>query len=170
MKNLLFFTFFLSLLACNNANQEKEIPNVLPSKGNQFAYPVKYAQFEMGDAALSQRVSQLWKDYDNNDLDAHRDYFADSMTMEFPGYSSSGPIDSMLAGAKADRASVDKVESEILAIMSVKSTDSESMDMVLIWGSEKRIGMDGKIDSSKMHEVWGFNKEGKVDYMAQYRQ
>ena len=48
-------------------------------------YKANYSsQFAMNDQAHAKKVLELWKDYDENMLDRHDDYFADSLVVELP--------------------------------------------------------------------------------------
>jgi len=47
------------------------------------------------------------------------------------------------------------------------STDKGD-DMVCIWGNEVNTFPDGKDDTRELHEVWWFNKAGKIGMMRQW--
>ncbi|MDB5111225.1 MAG: nuclear transport factor 2 family protein, partial [Mucilaginibacter sp.] len=53
------------------------------------------------------------------------------------------------------------------AWLSVKSTD-KNQNVVCVWGTEEYTDKNGKQVKSRTHEVWMFNKDGKVDLMLQY--
>lgn len=122
----------------------------------------------MSNPKYSEKIVQLWDDFDKNQLDAHADYFADSISMDFPGSSFTGTRDSMVSMTKGYRSSLNAVRNKVDAVMSVKSTDRNE-DWVLIWGVEYITAKGRKVDSSAIHEIWRFNNAGKVDYMGQYR-
>jgi hypothetical protein len=58
------------------------------------------------------------------------------------------------------------VSSRVDAVFPTKSTD-KGENWVCVWGMETHT-MNGKTDSTNLHEVWRFNKDGKVDLMMQY--
>jgi hypothetical protein len=122
----------------------------------------------MSNPKYSEKVVQLWDDFDKNQLDANKDFFADSVNMELPGLTFNLPIDSAINLMKVLRNSMPSIKSKVDAVMCVKSTDRME-DWVLIWGREYITEASGKIDSSLLHEIWRFNKVGKADYMSQFR-
>ncbi len=183
MKQLSFAAFILcALVACNTATTSKEnksdsmtssVPpeeNAAPQQGNvAYAYPVAYSSdFTIGDSKYAQMVLELWKDFDNNTFDNHKDYFADSVNMDFPdGSTMGGTRDSIIAGAKAFRSSLKNVTSSIEAITTLKPKGKDET-WVCVWGKEVDTHKDGKMDSVYHNENWMFNKDGKIVYMSQY--
>jgi hypothetical protein len=182
MRKLFFFSFAVALFSCNSGAHENTSKDTTAatnastasaSSSTQdvtYAYPITYSsKFEMGDPKKAQQVAQLWKDYDNNDLKSHQDAFADSITMAFPGMSIHAKHDSMMGLVTQSRSGYADVHSSIAAIMSTRSVDKND-DWVLVWGSEVTKSKAGKVDSSGLHEIWHFNKDGKVDFISQFRQ
>jgi len=47
------------------------------------------------------------------------------------------------------------------------STDVNE-DAVCVWGQEEDTYADGKVEKRDLHEVWWFNKEGKISRMRQW--
>jgi hypothetical protein len=47
-------------------------------------------------------------------------------------------------------------------------SESQNLDMVMLWLKEKGVRANGKVDSSGYQETWRFNKEGKIDYRSTY--
>lgn len=131
-------------------------------------YTANYSSnFKMGDASYSEKILALWKDFENNDLDKHVDMFADTVTMVLSeGGVVKGKADN-LAGAKAFRSSIKDYKVSVDAWMSLKSTD-RNQDWVAIWGNESYTDKDGKAVTRRLHEIWGFNKDGKISIMMQY--
>src|SRR5690349_7753982 len=98
---------FASCTSATTASNAKDTTatattSTTPSNENvAYAYPIAYSSdFSIGDPKYAQTVLQLWKDYDNNSFDDHKDAFADSVTMDFSGMTVSGPRDSIVASAK----------------------------------------------------------------------
>ena len=112
-------------------------------------------------------ILELWKDFDNGDVSRHKDYFADSVQMLFPDGSSMHDIkDSIIAATNSYRSTYSSVTSRVDAVLSTKSIDKEE-NWVCVWGKEIHT-MQGKTDSTDLHEAWRFNKNGKIDFMMQY--
>ncbi len=131
-------------------------------------YTASYSsKFAIAGANYSDKILTLWKDFENNTLDNHVDLIADTVTMMF---SQGAPVKGKaanLAGAKAYRGSLKDYKVTADAWMSVKSTD-KNQNFVCIWGTESFTDKDGKQFKQRIKEVWGFNKDGKVDFMMQY--
>src|SRR6266700_3687850 len=92
------------LVACNTATTSTNTKDTTTTAADTamstnvtYAYPVAYSSdFTIGDSKYAQTVLELWKDYDNNTFDNHKDAFADSVTMDFSGMSVSGTRDSIV--------------------------------------------------------------------------
>jgi len=173
MKQVLGSLFILCMLAaCNSAttsDSTKDTTVATSSNENvTYAYTPTYsADFEIGDSKYAQTVLELWKDYDNNTFDNHKDAFADSVRFDFPdGSNMSGPRDSIIAGAKAYRSSFKNAVSSIAAVTTLKPKGKDET-WVCVWGTEVDTHNDGKVDSINYNENWMFNKDGKIAYMEQ---
>ena len=172
-KNLLFACLFI-LVSCNS-NQPAQTEPAKPASDSvavqniNSPYDIQYSsKFIMGNPKYAENVLTLWKDYDNGNLSAHKDLFADSMTAYLGnGATMHASRDSVIAGIQRHRnmmsAAVDRVD----AVMAVKSTDKNE-DWVLIWGMETDTYKNGKIDSVNLQETWRINKDGKADFLMQY--
>ncbi len=174
MKKLLVFSAILVVASCNNGTETKSTSEDASKSNTEvtYAYPINYSsKFEMGDPKKSQKVSELWKAFDDNKLMDTKNDFADSVSMEFSGMVMSGNRDTILANMSGYRSSLASVVSKIDVIFSTRSIDKDSDgNWICVWGSEKTTSMDNKVDSAKIHEIWHFNKEGKIDQMSQYKQ
>lgn len=134
-----------------------------------MSYTATYSsEFQIGDPKYAQIILKLWKDWDNNALDQSAAMFADTVAM----YNADGTMlkgkEQNLAEAKKYRGQFTTVKSTIHAFVSLRSTDRNE-NWVAIWGTEEDTGKDGKITSKELHEVWKFNKDGKIDVMRQFQ-
>ena len=137
------------------------------SKTISYPYSASYSSdFEIGGADYAKKVLELWKDYDDNTFDKH-DYFADTAIMFFPDGMMVRGKDSILAGASRMRSSFQNVSTNVDAWVPLKSRDKDQ-NWVAIWGTDNSTGPDGKVVMTDIHEIWGFNKDGKIVYMQQY--
>ena len=131
-------------------------------------YKANYSsQFAMNDQAHAKKVLELWKDYDENMLDRHSDYFADSLVVELPDGTRFIGKEAAMKSIKEYRSGQGKVESTVNAWISTKSLDKNE-DWVCIWGVETATDASGKETKTRLHEIWQLNKDGKVIYMAQF--
>src|SRR5438477_13122807 len=123
----------------------------------------------MDNPKNAETLLTLWKDWDNGNLSAHKDMFADTVTLHFSdGSMMHSSRDSVIAAAQGFRNSFASSVARVDAIMAVKSTDKNE-NWALIWGMEKNTDKKGKVDSSYLQETWRFNKDGKADLFYQFR-
>jgi hypothetical protein len=175
MQKLLFVAMMvivIALVACNSDKKtETAAATETPVEKPNYAYTPEYSSsFEMGKPKYSETVLKLWKDYDNGNFSSSKDLFADSVEMYFrDGTSMHNVRDSIVGGAQEFRNGFSKVESRVSAFFPVRATDKNE-DWVCVWGTEVSTTRQGKIDSVYLHEIWRFNKDGKVDFMSQYAQ
>ena len=131
-------------------------------------YKAAYSSdFKMADQSYADKVLTLWKDYENNTLDKHLDWFADTVSMmTADGKNVKGKAEN-LAGVKAYRAAIKNYKVTVEAWMSVKSVD-RNQNVVCIWGDEDFTDANGKHVMQRLHEVWAFNKDGKISMILQF--
>jgi hypothetical protein len=125
------------------------------------------SSFAMADPSYSEKVLMLWKDFENNTLDKHLDMFSDTVSMTLSDGTTVKGKAQNLAGAKEFRNSLKNYKVSVDAWMSVKSLDKNA-NFVCIWGNEDFTDKDGKHITRRLHEVWGFNKDGKISILLQY--
>lgn len=168
----------LFAIACNqtaskepaSSDEKTETAPEKPVDANiSYPYnPTYSSSFEMGNPQLSKIVLDMWKDYDNNTLDNSAKNFADSVTMHLEGSKGTRlSRDATLSEAKKYRATQSDVKSVIHAFVPLKSTDKNE-DWVLVWGTEYAT-MNGKKDSTLLHELWLFDQNNKIKEMRQFR-
>jgi len=162
--------------ACNPSATTETTTAKTDSSAAATAVPLTYAytptytsDFEIGDPKYAQTVLDLWKDYDNNTFDNHKDMFADSVYMDFSdGSSFAGTRDSMISMMKGYRTSLGTATSTVITWTTLKPKGKDET-WVCIWGKEID-EKNGKKDSLNLNENWMFNKDGKISYMTQYTQ
>ncbi len=68
---MIAFAALTITLSCNNGTATNEQKDSSAKTTNvSYAYPIDYsANFEIADPKLAQKVTELWKDFDNNNLD-----------------------------------------------------------------------------------------------------
>jgi hypothetical protein len=154
MKKLfLFFLLALPIAAMSQAHS---------------GYTAGYSSsFTIGDPSYSEKILAVWKDFENNTLDNHLDFFADTVTMIF---ATGNPIKGRAENLKAAsqfRSSIKNYKVSVDAWVNMYSTDRKE-NVVCIWGDEEYTDKDGKPVKARLHEVWAFNKDGKISLMLQY--
>lgn len=133
------------------------------------ALPYKAAytsDFKIGNPAYSKMVLELWKDWDDNTFDKH-DYFADTVVMYLPDSSVIKGKAESIDGAKKYRGSMASAKSVVHAWVPLYSNDKKE-NAICIWGTETDTWPDGKVTVRDVHEVWWFNKDGKISAMRQW--
>lgn len=178
MKQLLLgASIVCAFVACNSATTSTETANdttatTMAASDAPVAYaytPGYSANFEIGDSKNAQIVLELWKDFDNNTLDNHKDAFADSVTIELAdGSVVKGLKDSVLSSMKSYRSGFTTVVSSVDVVIPLKPKDKEE-SWVCVWGKEIDTDKKNKTDSAYLNENWMFNKDGKIAYMSQFR-
>jgi hypothetical protein len=137
------------------------------AKQTDMAYKATYSsEFKIGNPSYSKMILEVWKDWDDNKLDRH-DYFADSLVMMFPDGSVSKGKKASMESAMKYRATITTAKSTVHAIVPLRSTDRNE-DVVCVWGTEDDTMTDGKTEKRDLHEVWWFNKDGKIVFMRQF--
>ena len=176
MKQLSLTALILcALIACNTATTSttKDTTVTTQTSSNEnvsYAYPVEYASdFSIGDPKHSQSVLTVWKDYDNNTLDAHKDLFADSIEFMSSGGDLKGTKDSVINALKAYRGSMTNAVSSVSVVVSLKPKNKDE-SWVSVWGKEIDTHNNGKIDSVYLNEIWMFNKDEKISYIEQLQE
>ncbi|MBS1600410.1 MAG: nuclear transport factor 2 family protein [Bacteroidetes bacterium] len=163
------------IMSCNQdkpaATEEKKDSTVAETKKvDNTVYPYKAyysSSFEIGKPEYSKIVLDIWKAYEENKLDDTKNYWADSVTLEFDGYTFHGKGDSALKEAKVERAKYTSVFDSVAVWIPLHSVDKDA-DWVGIWAMETTVDKKGKKDVADVHEVWNF-KNGKVVYISQFR-
>jgi hypothetical protein len=167
------------LVACNSATTSSNKNDTTASTSDstamntnvEYAYPVGYSSdWSIGDPKYAQMVLELWKDYDNNTFDNHKDYFADSVTMDLAGGTSLVNVsrDSALNNVKRYRSSLKNAVSSVEVLTALKPKGKDET-WACVWGKEVDTYNNGKMDSIYLNENWEFNKDGKIIYMAQFQ-
>lgn len=178
MKKILVFAFVAFLAACNSNDAAKNetsesvkdsTTTTMPKINSPYAIGYS-SDFAMDNPANAETLLKLWKAWDNGDLTAAKDMFADSVELHFAdGTVLHSTRDSVVAAGQRARTSVGTAVSSVDAIIPVKSVDKNE-NWALIWGKEIDTDSKGKADSFYLQETWRFNSSGKADLMFQYRQ
>jgi hypothetical protein len=131
-------------------------------------YKVLYKNLALGNSAFSQKVLQAWKDYDNNMLDNSVAIFDDNVEATLPDGSTIKGKENFIKAMKDYRNIFSAVNSEVHAVTTLKTPDDPEHDIALIWGVETDTKKDGTIQKTAYHEVWFFNRAGKVSGFHQF--
>ena len=145
--------------------QKDKMKDAMPTS---YPYTAEYSsQFEIGNQQYSKMILDLWKDWDNNQLEMHQDYISDTITAQFNTGEVIHGRDNFISAGKQYRDRFSTVKSSIEVWIPLRAVDKDQ-DWVAVWGREEDTDMDGKTTASMIHEIWGFNKDGKVVFYRQY--
>jgi len=176
MKQFLVLAVMVVFAACNNSSSTPSDSAKAGADSSsakmrdiQSPYAIDYSsKFTIDDPKNAESLLALWKAFDNGNLSAAKDLFADTVEMNFAdGMKMRASRDSIIAAGQAYRNSLGAVVENVHAIMAVKSTDKDE-HWALIWGTEKNTHKDGKVDSTDLQETWMF-KDGKAALMYQFK-
>jgi len=120
-----------------------------------------------GNPQYQQMVLMAWKGYEANQWQGADAMFAENITATMADGTVVNGRDNFLNAIKAYRGSFSSVNMSLEAVTSLKSADGK-FDVVCIWGTETDNKADGSTQKEDLHEVWMFNKEGKVMFFKQY--
>jgi hypothetical protein len=153
--------------SCNAPAPETPIEEKA-AKATYSVTPAYSADFEIGSTAQAQIVLDCWKHYDNNTLDSTTAFFSDTVELIMPGMATVKlQRDSAIALTKLGRGMYSSVKSDIGVLIPVREP-SKNDDWVLIWADETTKTADGKEAKRALHEVFGFDKAGKINHIHQF--
>lgn len=95
------------------------------------------------------------------------DYYADTIKTYFADGSMANGKAAFVAESKKYRGGFTAVKSTIHAMIPIRSQD-KNQDIVCMWGEELSAKADGTTTTSSIHEVWFFNKDGKITTLRQW--
>lgn len=133
-----------------------------------YPYTAEYSsQFVPGMPANAKLVLEMWKAWDDDAYERGAPYFADTIVMQLPDGQVLRGKDSVLQAMKRLRSAYVTAQSTIEAWAPVKSLDRNEQ-WVAVWGREEDADRAGKRTTTRYHEIWRFNRDGKVDFVRQY--
>lgn len=176
MKKAIVACFALvAFVACNNnAKTEEPAAKKEEAKTTEAAPTMPYtadysSQFSMGDQKNAEKMLILFKQWDDNKLADGKSMFADSVQFIADSWMFNGTNDSFQVISQRQRDQYKEVRTMIHAWMPVRSTDKNE-DWVLVWSRVYNTYKDGKTDSADYQDTWRLNKDGKFDFMLDFRQ
>ena len=175
MKKMLFAVFAIAIIAaCNNEKKtddkmsdvKKETTASAPS---DLPYKMQYTNWEMGDPKNLKMVLDMYKNWEDNKLDAVASSFGDSATFEMAaGVRMMTTRQSLMDSLKSWRGQTDKLSSDIITGLSMHSPEKNE-DWVLIWAMNHSTDKTGKVDSVFSNDNWQV-KNGKLVYLTSLEQ
>ena len=176
MRKPLFLAFAAMLAACGGNpavsttdSAKAKTDTVIAVRPIQSPYSIMYSSsFVIDDPKNAETTLAIWKAYDNGNIAAVKDLFADTVEVNLAGgMTMRASRDSVVAAVQAYRNSMSAAVDEVNAVMAVKSTDKNE-HWALVWGKEKDTHKNGKVDSVYLQETWGFDNAGKARLLYQF--
>jgi len=141
------------LFACNSSdNKTADEPKMGDTKvaamsTNELAYPVKdWADWQPGSMENLKTALQALKDFENGNVDACINAFADSVRLGFDGFDGTFSRDSVHKMFTEDRSKIKAMKIDMEDYESVKSKDGKQ-EYVSMWYNEKWQDQKGTWDS-----------------------
>jgi SnoaL-like domain len=164
----LLFSLSITTHAQNAKGKSKGAMHTAMHDNDNMPYTAMYSsQFQMGNSKYSRMVLNAWKAYDDNMLDNIAGTIADTVTAELPDGTVLKGRENFLNALKTYRGGFTAVKDEVVAWVPLKSIDKGD-DIVFVWGSETDTKNDGTTQRMDIHEVWAFNKDGKLAFFKQF--
>ena len=165
--NLLLLTAAFFMLA-SAAIAQKPGAKPAANKMTNMPYKVENTNLKFGNSMYAMQVLQAWKAWDDNDLDKAPIAFSDDFWATMADGSVVKGKEAFLNGGKEYRNGFSSVSSVVHACTSLKSAEHPDNDAVVIWGTETDVKKDGTTQKVALHEIWFFNKAGKLFEFHQY--
>jgi ketosteroid isomerase-like protein len=160
--------FFSLSFTANAQKKSKGATQTSMQDNSNLPYTAMYSSnFQMGNSKYSRMVLDAWKAYDDNAFDRITDMIADTVTAIMPDGSMIKGKEAFLSAIKSYRGGFATAASTVDAWVPIKSTDKGD-DIVCIWGSETDTKSDGTSQKVDLHELWAFNKDGKLFFFRQF--
>lgn len=165
MKNYFLFLLILTTAACTNSAK----PTIIAKKDTTLYYPYDaiYSELEHGNPVNAQKVLEVWRFYETGNMQSTGKYFSDSLTLIFLDNIYSGKRDSILNIWQKRRDRYYGVQSYVDTWLPVHAKQTGE-DMVLLWGRQDCATKDGQRPYLILHEIWRFDKAGKIRSVDQY--
>jgi hypothetical protein len=167
-----FVTFATSCKSDNPAATETTDSVVAPKESApvNFLYPSTYpSDWKIGDPQNIVKVQELYKIMlSDSNYEAMLPYLADSIeNVLFDNRKLKLSSKDFVQTVKQFRGGFKSLNEEFRNYVSLRS-DSQNLDMVLLWIKENGVRKNGKVDSSGYQETWIFDKNGKLNYRSSY--
>ena len=135
---------------------------------DQSPYKVALTKLSFGNDQYTKFVLNAWKAYDDNRLDDIGFIISDTVFASFPNGQTVKGKDAFMQGLRAHRGQFASAVSRVTACTTLKSPDNPLNEYTLIWGEELDTKKDGTVQRFSLHEVFVFDKTGKVAQFYQY--
>jgi hypothetical protein len=167
MRSLKLITaLFIIITGCRQAPA-----NPSSAKADSTLYypysPVYSNDYHPAPGKLAQQVLQFWKEWESGDVLHTTSSFADTLTFILPDVILRGSRDSVLHAFKRRRTAYTDMQCYVDSWMPLRET-TRNDDLVFVWGRQDGTTGSGRRDYRVIHEIWRFDRAGKIRQLEQY--
>lgn len=167
MRIWLFIFSLMILTGCKNGQRERTRSSSDTAVYYPFA-PIYSNEFDPGKPEYARMVLQVWRQYETGSMKPEWKSFADTIRLILPDKILHGHKDSILQLYQQRRDRYINMQCFISSWLPVHFTD-EGDDVVYVWGIYDGTFANGDRDYAMVHEIWRFNKDGKISELEQFR-
>jgi hypothetical protein len=176
MKRSSFITVVtLLLFGCGSqpsaeaTDKEKSETPATVAAAVDLPYKMQYSSWTMGDPQNLKIILDMYKNWEDNKLDAVAAVFADSTYYDLAdGSMSVTTKQNILDSFKVWRGMNSALSSDVITGLSLHSPDKNE-DWVVTWSLTRWTSKKGKTDSSYSNDNWQL-KNGKITHMTSFEQ
>jgi hypothetical protein len=162
---ILFIACFV--ISCNNSSNQS--PILSKDSPVYFPYaPVHSNEFGKGNEHHAGKVLDIWRQYETGYLRMNNQSLADSVRFILPDRILTGDKDSVLRWYQEKREGFSDMQCFVYSWLPIHKTDTRE-DLVYVWGLYDGTLKNGDRDYSMVHEIWRFDKKGRIKEMEQFR-
>lgn len=164
-----YFLYVIIFLAPGCGNKQGNVQTARPADSVlYYPYQAIYTDgFENGHPANALLVLELWKELENGDIRKRAKEFSDSLHLILPDQVVDVKKDEALNLFQKRRNQYSSVQYYVDAWMPLKAKNNGD-ELVVLWGKQDCTRANGKRDYQVIHEIWRFDKQGKIRQMEQY--
>jgi hypothetical protein len=167
LSKLWIFLPVICCLACNNSAPENNKPSI--DSPVYFPYaPVKSNSFDKGKDTLARNVLQIWRQYETGNIKSTDKFFADTVRLILSDQIIEGSRDTVMKQYQKRRDAYAEMQSFVYSWLPVHTADTKQ-DFVYVWGLHDGTKKNGDRDYALLHEIWRFDRNGKIREMEQFR-
>jgi hypothetical protein len=147
-----------------------QVSSVVQTSNTNENQPYKIAlpNLTAGNNQYTKYVLNAWKAYDDNKLDEIAFIISDTVKAGLPDGRMVQGKEAFMNTLKEYRGGFTSAVSKVHACTTLQSPNDPMHDFTLIWGEELDTKKDGTTQKFTLHEVWIFDKGGKVVEFYQY--
>jgi hypothetical protein len=162
------FIACLLILACNNQPAATKNTSATNKKQYYPYSPLYQTDFTKGDEAKANTVLNIWKGYESGNFSSYLAHFAEDVTMVFENDRFTDKKDIAVEKLRVRRKHITTTQIHVEYWQPVFMPRLQE-HWVFIWGRFEGTIRRNDLESWNIHQVWKFNKDGKIYFMQEYK-